>query len=89
MISYTDILRKKEKEVKPVYNERNPVEIKRRDTSAANDGNGNSNTTHKILHLVYKKVPVTVETKRRQYAEQLLQKYSIKKEKTGDFWKII
>ena len=38
-----------------------------------------------ILHLVYKKVPITVEFRRRQYEEQLRQKYSIKKEKTGQF----
>jgi len=37
------------------------------------------------LHLVYKKVPITVEFRRRQYEEQLRQKYSIKKEKTGQF----
>ena len=85
MVSYTDIVRKKEKEIKPAYIERNPVEIKRGGAGAANNGNMDSNTAHKILHLVYKKVPVTVETKRRQYAEQLLQKYSVKKEKTGRF----
>ena len=38
-----------------------------------------------IHHLVYKKIPVTVEMRRRQYAEQVREKHSVKKEKTGHF----
>ena len=36
-----------------------------------------------IIHLTYVKVPQTLEVRKRQYEEQLREKYNIPKEKTG------
>ena len=38
-----------------------------------------------IFHLVYKKVPITAEMRKRQYEEQLRKKQSINKIKTKNF----
>lgn len=36
-----------------------------------------------IIHLTYAKVPQSLELKKRQYEEQLREKYKIPKEKSG------
>jgi len=74
MVSLTD---KKEKKQYIVINNNDDI------LNALND--------NPILHLVYKKIPMTLpnslgrEMRRRQYEEQLLEKYSLHKEKTSKF----
>ena len=50
-----------------------------------NDDILNALNDNPILHLVYKKIPMTAQMRRRQYEEQLLEKYSLHKEKTSKF----
>ena len=59
-----------------------PSEKKEKERQTNNFGTNKKSDC--ILHLVYKKVPVTLESRKRQYEEQLRKQYGIKKEKTSE-----
>jgi len=54
-----------------------------KNVNTGNEENSHDESIPAILHLVYKKVPMTMEMRRRQYEEQLRKKHSITTEKTG------
>ena len=62
-----------------------PAEKKEKERYNNNFSADKKSENSPILHAVYKKVPMTLEKRRRQYEEQMRAKYAIKKEKTGGF----
>jgi len=54
-----------------------------KNVNAGNEEDSRDENIPAILYLVYKKVPMTTEMRRRQYEEQLRKKHSITTEKTG------